>query len=149
MSIAGKTDCVLHTEREFPYRVRQVFSAFEQRDRLAQWWGPDGFRNTFDRFEFKPGGQWDFVMHGPNGVDYPNQSVFKEIVSDAKIVIEHVSQPRFTLTVTFTDRVGKTHLTWTQEFESPDVAAKLRAVCEPANEQNLDRLQSVLFSNQT
>jgi uncharacterized protein YndB with AHSA1/START domain len=45
----------------------------------AQWWGPEGFANTFAQFEFKPGGRWVFVMHGPNGANYPNESVFREI----------------------------------------------------------------------
>jgi len=61
-------------------------------------------------------------------------------------VIEHVSQPRFTLTVTLTARGDETHLAWDQEFESPEVAARLRPLCEPASEQNLDRLQSLLAS---
>ena len=65
-------------------------------------------------------------MHGPNGANYPNESVFREIKPDTKIVIEHVSQPRFTLTVTLTARGDKTHLDWIQEFESPEVAAQLR-----------------------
>ena len=59
-------------------------------------------------------------------------------------MIEHIVQPLFELTVTLTPRGDKTHLAWVQEFESPDVAAKLRHICEPANEQNLDRLESVL-----
>ncbi len=102
--------------------------------------------NTFQEFEFKPGGQWVFVMHGPDGANYPNESVFREIQPDSRIVIDHVSSPRFTLTVMLTARGDKTHLAWAQEFETPEAAARLRPVCEPANEQNLDRLQSLLAS---
>ena len=57
-------------------------------------------------------------MHGPDGTNYPNESVFREIEPDTKIVIDHVSQERFTLTVTLTARGDKTHLAWAQEFES-------------------------------
>jgi GH15 family glucan-1,4-alpha-glucosidase len=64
--------------------------------------------------------------------------------TDTRIVIGHVSQPRFTLIVTLTARGDKTHLTWVQEFESPEVAVRMRPICEPANEQNLDRLESLL-----
>jgi hypothetical protein len=46
--------------------------------------------------------------------------------------------------VTLTPRGDKTHLAWVQEYESPEVAARLRPICEPANEQNLDRLQALL-----
>ncbi len=144
MSQANKPNAALGTERLLSANPLQVFAAFEQPDRLAQWWGPSGFTNTFEQFEFKPGGRWVFVMHGPDGVDYPNESVFREIQPDARIVIEHVVAPWFTLTVTLTARGDKTHLTWVQTFESPEVAAKLRPICEPANEQNLDRLESLL-----
>jgi uncharacterized protein YndB with AHSA1/START domain len=139
-------NAVLSTERVLPFIPHQVFAAFVQPERLAQWWGPNGFRNTFEQFEFTPGGRWVFVMHGPNGADYPNEAVFREIQPDNKIVIEHVSPPRFTLSVLLTAHGDKTHLTWIQEFESPEVAAQLRHICEPANEQNLDRLESHLAS---
>ena len=146
MSQANNPNAVVSTERVLSVNPRDVFAAFEQPDRLAQWWGPDGFRNTFEQFEFTPGGRWIYVMHGPNGANYPNESVFREIKADTKIVIGHVSQPRFTLTVTLTARGDKTHLAWVQEFESPELAARMRHICEPANEQNLDRLESLLAS---
>jgi len=144
MSQASNSSAVVATERVFSVNRRVVFKAFEQPNRLAQWWGPSGFRNTFEQFEFVSGGRWNFVMHGPNGADYPNESVFREIEPDAKIVIEHVLPPRFTLTVTLTARGDETHLAWVQEFESPEVAARMRPICEPANEQNLDRLETLL-----
>lgn len=134
----------LRTERLFSAAPQQIFTAFEQPHLLAQWWGPNGFTNTFQEFNFTPGGRWVFVMHGPNGVDYPNESVFREIHPHTRIVIEHVNPPWFTLTVTLTPRAGRTHLSWVQQFQSPELADRLRPVCEPANEQNLDRLQSLL-----
>ncbi len=144
MSQAIDPSAVVSTERVLSAKPRDVFAAFEQPDRLARWWGPNGFTNTFEQFEFKPGGGWVFVMHGPNGIDYPNDNVFREIQPDAKIVIEHVSPPRYRLTVTLTPRGDATHLAWVQEFESPELAAKMRPICQPANEQNLDRLEALL-----
>jgi uncharacterized protein YndB with AHSA1/START domain len=125
---------------------REIFAAFERPELLARWWGPKDFTNQFEQFEFKPGGRWVFVMHGPNGGNYPNRSVFREIQPNAKIVIGHESSPRFTLTVTLTARGNQTHLAWVQEFESAEIAARMRRICEPANEQNLDRLQALLAS---
>ena len=149
MTQANNPNAALVTERLLSANPRQVFAAFEQPDRLAQWWGPSGFTNTFTQFEFTPGGRWVFVMHGPDGVNYPNESVFREIQPDTRIVIEHVVAPWFRLTVTLTARGDKTHLTWVQEFENAEMAAKLRGVCEPANEQNLDRLELLLASGST
>ncbi len=62
----------LTTSREIPASVEHVFAAFSDPARLARWWGPAGFTNTFDVCEFKPGGQWSFTMHGPDGANYPN-----------------------------------------------------------------------------
>ena len=144
MPHATYPDAAVSTERLLSATPRAVFAAFEQPDRLARWWGPSGFTNTFERFEFTPGGRWVFVMHGPNGASYPNESVFREIEPDARIVIEHVVKPWYRLTVTLAPRGDGTHLSWVQEFESPETAAKMRHISEPANEQNLDRLQSLL-----
>jgi len=138
---------ILSTERLLLAEPQKVFAAFEQPQQLAQWWGPDGFTNTFERFEFNTGGRWVFVMHGPDGVDYHNECVFREIQPDAKIVIEHVLEPWFTLTVNLTPRGPQTHLAWVQEFKSPAIAASVRAICGPANEQNLDRLQALLVNH--
>ena len=146
MSQANNPNAVVGTERVLPASPREVFAAFEQPELLARWWGPKDFTNTFELFEFKPGGRWVFVMHGPNGIDHPNESVFREIQPAAKLVIEHIVQPWFMLTVTLTARGDQTDLVWVGEFESPEVAAKLRPLCEPANEQNLDRLQALLAS---
>jgi uncharacterized protein YndB with AHSA1/START domain len=94
LSLTSNPDAVVSTERVLSANPREVFAAFEQPDRLARRWGPSGFTNTFERFEFKPGGRWVFVMHGPNGARYPNESGFREIEPDARIVIEHVVKPR-------------------------------------------------------
>ncbi|APR75561.1 Putative glutathione S-transferase-related transmembrane protein [Minicystis rosea] len=146
MSHANTPNAAIRTERLLSAAPREVFAAFEQPERLARWWGPKGFTSTFEQFDFKPDGRWVFVMHGPNGANYPNESVFREIQPDTKIVIEHVVKPWFRLTVTLTARGDQTHLTWVQEFESAEVAEKMRSLSATANEQNLDRLQTVLAS---
>lgn len=142
-SMAPNPDAALRTERVLAAGPRAVFAAFQQPDRLARWWGPAGFTNTFERFEFEPGGRWVFGMHAPNGASYPNESVFREITPE-RIVIEHVVKPWYRLTVTLTPQDGGTHLAWVQEFESPEFAARMRSLSEPANEQNLDRLEALL-----
>ena len=144
MSEVKNPNAACCTERVLSASPRSVFAAFEKPESLARWWGPKDFTNTFERFEFHPGGRWVFVMHSPNGTDYPNENVFREVQPDSKIVIEHIAKPWYRLTVTLTARGDKTHLAWVQEFESVEFAAKMRPICEPANEQNLDRLESLL-----
>lgn len=130
------------TSREIPASPDEVFAAFRDPERLARWWGPAGFTNTFSVFEFEPGGRWELVMHGPDGRSYPNESVFAEVEEAAKVVVEHVSAPKFRLTVTLAPSAGGTSLAWAQAFESDDVARSVEHIVVPANEQNLDRLSA-------
>ena len=139
-------DGVIRTERKLSASPREIFAAFEQTDKLARWWGPAGFTNTFELCEFKPGGRWIYVMHGPNGQDYPNECVFREIELDTKIVIEHVVLPFYTLTITLSESGEGTNLTWRQEFENTAFVASMRDFLTNANNENLDRLEAVLAS---
>ena len=130
----------LQTQRVVPFTPDAVCAAFSDSARLAKWWGPKDFTNTFESFEFKTGGRWKYLMHGPDGHDYPNKSVFRELVAGTRLVVEHVSSPRFTLSVSLQPLEEGTQILWIQEFEDPKVAEAVRHVAEPGNEQNLDRL---------
>jgi uncharacterized protein YndB with AHSA1/START domain len=144
-AMSGDSDgATFRSQRVLPYRPEAVFEAFARPDLFARWWGPNGFTNTFEVFEFRPGGRWKFVMHGPDGSSHPNESVFLELSAPSKLVIQHVSQPRFVLTVTLAAHEAGTAIAWAQEFEDRTIAARIRHIVAPANEQNLDRLGSVL-----
>lgn len=128
------------TSREIPVLPETIFAAISNPERLAKWWGPAGFSNTFNLFQFKPGGKWSFVMHGPDDRNYPNESEFIEIIPNEKIVIRHHSQHTFTLTILVRGSGKGSLIHWIQEFDSEEVAKKVAHIVIPANEQNLDRL---------
>jgi len=128
------------TSREIPAAVEQVFAAISHPELLSRWWGPAGFTNTFQICEFKKGGRWSFVMHGPDGKNYPNESVFWEIESPKKVIVQHTSEPQFSLTIALAASAAGTVVSWSQAFESPDIAGRVEHIVVPANEQNLDRL---------
>ena len=137
-------DSTLRTSRILPFSPKDIYAAFASADLLALWWGPEGFSNSFEIFEFTAGGRWKFVMHGPDGKNYLNESVFEELVPDSRIVIRHDCPPNFTLTVELTpDREG-TRLTWEQVFENAETAQALKQRAGSANDQNIDRLTVVL-----
>jgi uncharacterized protein YndB with AHSA1/START domain len=125
---------------EIPATAEQVFSAIRQPERLARWWGPDGFTNTFEVCDFTTGGRWSLVMHGPDGKRYPNESVFEEIEPLRKVVVQHVSKPKYRLIITLTPSAAGTVVSWSQTFENPEVARGIAHIVVPANEQNLRRL---------
>lgn len=134
----------LSTARTLPFPAKEVYGAFASPDLLASWWGPKGFSNTFEIFEFTVGGRWKFVMHSPDGASYPNESFFKELVPDAKVVIHHDCPPHFVLTIELTPAGDGTLLTWKQTFEDAKTAQAVKQRAGSANEENLDRLTSVL-----
>jgi uncharacterized protein YndB with AHSA1/START domain len=66
-----------------------VFEAFTEVRHLSRWWGPEGFTTTTRAFEFRVGGSWDFVMHGPDGTDYQEWITWTEIVPPERIAMLH------------------------------------------------------------
>ncbi len=66
-----------------------MFEAFTEVRHLSRWWGPEGFTTTTRAFEFGVGGEWDFVMHGPDGTDYQEWISWTEIVPPERIVLRH------------------------------------------------------------
>lgn len=136
------------TSREIPASINQVYAAISDPLRLSRWWGPEGFTNTFFNCEVKTGGEWSFVMHAPNGINHPNENQFTLVDPNKKVVIKHISQPRFELTIELFTQGEKTLVTWDQAFEDEKVALNVESVVVPSNEQNLDRLTNeVLFKS--
>ena len=128
------------TSRKIAASPDAVFAAMTTPARLARWWGPAGFTNEFDLCDLRPGGAWRFVMHGPGGKHFRNESVFEEIVPKQKFVIRHVSEPTYRLTITLTPTDGETNVGWEQIFDNAEIAKRIEHIVTPANVQNLDRL---------
>jgi uncharacterized protein YndB with AHSA1/START domain len=118
----------------------RVFKAFSDPAHLARWWGPQGFTSTFHEFDFRPGGAWRFILHGPDGKNYPNESVFVEVVEPERVVFEHMSGHHFQMTITFSAQGAKTVVGWRQVFDTAAERQRIAPFVIEANEQNLDRL---------
>jgi uncharacterized protein YndB with AHSA1/START domain len=99
-----------------------VFEAYTDPTHLAEWWGPNGFTTTTRAFDFRPGGVWDFVMHGPDGTDYPNWIEWREIEPPARLVFLHGVGPHdpraFISTVTLVERGAATEVTMHAVFKT-------------------------------
>ena len=99
--------------------VELVWEAFTKPDHVANWWGPNGFTNTIYTMDLRPGGLWELVMHGPDGTNYKNKSIYTEIVVNKKIVFNHF-KPDFTTTIEFEELGEQTHLRWHMLFNSAE-----------------------------
>jgi len=128
-----------------------VFKAWTDPAHLINWWGPNGFTNTFHEIDIKPGGIWRFTMHGHNGMDFPNLIRFIDIVEPERIEYLHGSgeendEDQFKVTVTFEKEGNKTRLTMKSIFPSAalrDMVIREYGAMEGGN-QTIDRLEQEL-----
>ena len=105
--------------------VELVWETWTKPEHIANWWGPDGFTNTILVMDVRPGGEWDFVMHGPDGTDFKNRSIYKEIIPLKKIVFEHVSGPKFVSTIEFEEHGEQTLINWRMLFATAEELAQV------------------------
>jgi len=135
----------LVTTRLFDFRREEVYAAFSDPSALAAWWGPLGFSNTFQTFDFRPGGVWRFVMHAPDGSASEHECVFLELVAPERIVFRHLrAVHEYQATVTLAEQGAGTSLVWRMVFDSVEEYERVKPFVLTANEQNLDRLQAYL-----
>jgi len=121
--IQGESEIVVM--REFDAPREMVFAAWADPKQLAQWFGPEGFTTTIESFDFREGGEWAMVMHGPDGTNYPSSILFTEITPPELIAYFQrggragADEIAFQSTVTF-EEIGrqKTRLTIRMEFAS-------------------------------
>lgn len=125
--------------------IDQVFEACANPAHLENWWGPDGFTNTFEEFDFRPGGRWKFIMHGPDKGNYQNECIFSEIIYPKLITWDRLSKPLFRMEVSLSDIApGKTKFGFRMIFNSPEECSEIKSFAINKNEENFDRLEREL-----
>jgi len=75
--------------RSFDAPRELVWQAMTDPRHVVHWWGPRGFTTTIEKMDVRPGGVWKHTMRGPDGANYPNKSIFKEVVKPERIVYCH------------------------------------------------------------
>ena len=142
--LSDTSDREVISTRIFDTTRERLFNAWTNPEQLAKWWGPSGFSNTFHEFDLQAGGYWRFTMHGPNGANYENESVFVSIQMPDEIILDHISPPKFRVVATFTEEERGTKLQFRQIFETKELFEKLKLFVTDANEENFDRLESLI-----
>ena|ERR1700741_2871006 len=140
--------CEVVNSRVIAAPVSKLFEAWTNPELLKQWWGPNGFTNTFHEFDQTPGGKWLFTMHGPNGANYLNESEFIEINRNESIVFNHISEPKFQIQASFKSvSKDECNFMFKMIFPSKEACDKLRSFVTEKNEENLDRLEALINSH--
>ena len=132
-----------------------VWKMFADPYHLAQWWGPKGYTNRVEKLDFRTGGSWLHVMIGPDGKEYPTNSVILEVREPELLVYRNAPAdpklygdnppPGFTKTLTFTEANGKTTLTLLCTFDTETHReAVVRRGFEQGTNQSFDKLEDYL-----
>jgi uncharacterized protein YndB with AHSA1/START domain len=127
--------------------IALVWKVWTDPNHIKNWWGPNGFTNTITKMEMVPNGSWNLVMHGPDGTDYENESVFTEVIWHKKIVYRHLNIHEFTATITFEARGNQTFIHWQMLFDTPEELIRI-AKMYPIHEglkQNVQKLEAYLL----
>ena len=142
----------IYIERIYDARVAAVWDAWTDLNKVQQWWGPRGFTLTMHSKDLKPGGHWHYTMHGPDGTDYPNKTIYHEVVDGQKLIYDHGAnddQPAlFRVTALFSAFEAKTKLQMTMALASAEAAQTIRGFIKAAGgNATWDRLAE--FLNET
>lgn len=112
--------------------------------------GPNGFTNTIEKMQVEAGGEWIFIMHGPDGKNYPNKTIFREVVKHKKIVHEHFD-PNFIAIIESESQDDKTFLNWYKLYETKELF-KMVEKHHKTNEgfkQSVEKLENYLSQKNT
>ncbi len=147
----AKSEREMTAMRVFDAPPELVWKVWTDPKHIAQWWGPNGFRTTTDVMNVRPGGLWRFVMHGPDGRDYKNKIVYLEVEKPKRLVYKHAGDEEtepvnFHVTVTFSEKGGKTQLSMRSVFPSAEELARVvkEYKADEGLTQTLNRLREYL-----
>lgn len=130
--------------RVFDAPRRMLWEAWTDPKQLVLWWGPRGFSTTILEMDVRTGGGWRMVMHGPDGTDYPNTSLFTDVVPYERLSYrlsggrKGAPVVEFESMVTFAEEDGKTVVTLRMVFASAE-----------ARDQNVREYGSIEGGKQT
>lgn len=128
--------------------VELAWEAWTNPEHVKHWWGPDGFSNTITKMDVIPGGEWDIIMHAPDGTDHFYKCHFIGVIKYQKIVYQHRDWPKFVGTVDFEKRSNQTFVHWQMLFENGEMLRDFikRHNADEGIKQNMGRLEYYLIN---
>ncbi|MEK6553760.1 MAG: SRPBCC family protein [Bdellovibrionota bacterium] len=129
--------------------VKAVWEAWTDPKKVALWWGPRGFTLTTHAKDLKPGGFWKYTMHGPDGTNYENKTLYHEVEKYSRLVYDHGGNddrpPLFRVTVNFTEVGKKTQMEMTMALATAEAATETKKFIKKAGGNSTwDRLAEYL-----
>lgn len=137
----GTANRELRITRMLSAPVDLVWEVWTNPEHIANWWGPVGFTSTIHKMDVMTGDEWLLTMRGPGGKNYPNKSVFIEIVPFKKMVFQHFN-PNYIATIVFEPGEKETLVDWTVMFETTELFETVVKVfkADEGLKQNVEKL---------
>lgn len=132
----------LSMSKTFQANAALVWKILTTPEYMKEWWGPNDYRNTIYKMELHEGGTWAFTMHAPDGTDYENEYICSTFIPLKKLVLDHLKEPKFSISVTLFEEGNQTRVEWLNVFETiPSKEEAVRAFkADIGLEQNIERL---------
>ncbi|PIS10771.1 MAG: hypothetical protein COT73_07600 [Bdellovibrio sp. CG10_big_fil_rev_8_21_14_0_10_47_8] len=142
----------IYLNRIFNAPVKTVWDAWTDPKQVGKWWGPRGYTITTHSMNVKTGGTWSYIMHGPNGEEHHNKTIFLEVEKYSRMVYDHGGNddrpPVFRVTVNFSESAGKTKMEMTMALPTAEAATEIKKFIKKASgDSTWDRLAEYLSPN--
>lgn len=139
------TNPEIFSRRELNFPIASVYKAMSDPALLKNWWGPNGFTNTFHEFDLRVGGKWRYTMHGPEAGHYENEGIFKVVEPQKRVEWDRISQPHFYMSVIFEDLgENRSAIAFSMKFSDQKLYETILKFAPEKNEENFDRLETEL-----
>jgi uncharacterized protein YndB with AHSA1/START domain len=148
--VTTPTDREIVLTRVFDAPRHMVFDAFTKPALLKRWFGPRGWSLEVCEVDLKVGGGFRFVLRGPGGKSMGMRGLYREIVPpERSIHMESFDDypGESQVTAVFTELEGKTTLTATVLYPSPEVRdIVLKTGMEHGAAESYDKLAELLVA---
>lgn len=148
------TDAVF--SRVYMASREELFDAWSDEKKVASWWGPYGFTNPVCRWNAKPGGEIYIAMTAPDGMVFPLQGLFYEVMAPEQMIFttsafedeEGNVQVEVLASVILTETYDRTKLTIEATImkSAPGIYCFLETMYE-GWKQSLEKLEAFLTNN--
>ncbi len=145
------TDCEIQLTRQFRAPRKLVFEVMSNSEHLARWWGPRSMKLVVCEVDFRVGGNYRYVLRGPDGNDYGFRGEYQEIVTLERVVstfeFEGLPGHGSVETMSLVERDGITTLNVRCLYQSQqDRDGHLNSGMESGARESHDRLEELLAS---
>jgi uncharacterized protein YndB with AHSA1/START domain len=142
------TDTQVLITREFNAPKHLVYKAYTTPELIKRWWSGDRGHVTSAEVDLRVGGRWRYVMTANGGFEVGFHGVYREIVTNERIVCtevyEGIPDGEAVDTLTLTEHEGRTTLTLlVQHVDQESRDGHINSGMEAGMQEAMDHLEQL------